>query len=253
MDSEVSSPVGSDVGAVTDKTVRRSPPNKKNQVKVPKKIHKAEREKLKRDYLNELFFELGNALDPAQQNNGKASILGDATRLLKDLLSQIDSLRRENQVLLSESHYVTVEKNELIEDTSALKAQVGVLQSQIEERVQSRPIWNLDPSQLQHSDNSMSQPAEDRLMLPLIDHTSAAPFVAPLFVIPLHQDLQAYPEHDNTPDLMSKLPSNVSKPHARYPSPSDSWPSQILPRPISGGSGTSSSNKGDKGLAVDNL
>jgi len=33
-----------------------------NQGKVPKKIHKAEREKMKREHLNELFLDLANAL-----------------------------------------------------------------------------------------------------------------------------------------------------------------------------------------------
>ena len=41
---------------------RLSPPRRKNPGKAPKKIHKAEREKLKRDHLNVLFLELGNAL-----------------------------------------------------------------------------------------------------------------------------------------------------------------------------------------------
>lgn len=36
--------------------------NKTNQRKVPKRIHKAEREKMKREHLNELFLDLANAL-----------------------------------------------------------------------------------------------------------------------------------------------------------------------------------------------
>lgn len=40
------------------------------------------------------------------ENNGKASILCETARLLKDLLSQIESLKKENVTLLSESHYV---------------------------------------------------------------------------------------------------------------------------------------------------
>lgn len=35
---------------------------KKNTGKVPRKIHKAAREKLKRDHMNELFLDLGKAL-----------------------------------------------------------------------------------------------------------------------------------------------------------------------------------------------
>lgn len=41
-----------------------------------------------------------------QPNNGKASILCEATRILRDLLAQIEDLRKENASLLSESHYV---------------------------------------------------------------------------------------------------------------------------------------------------
>lgn len=37
-------------------------PTKKNQGKAPKRIHKAEREKMKREHLNELFIDLANAL-----------------------------------------------------------------------------------------------------------------------------------------------------------------------------------------------
>lgn len=40
----------------------RSSPRKKGHGKVPKKIHKAEREKLKRDQLNDLFCDLHNML-----------------------------------------------------------------------------------------------------------------------------------------------------------------------------------------------
>ncbi|RWV91523.1 hypothetical protein BHE74_00012775 [Ensete ventricosum] len=40
----------------------RSLTDKKDQSRVPKKMHKAEREKLKRDQLNELFLELGHVL-----------------------------------------------------------------------------------------------------------------------------------------------------------------------------------------------
>ena len=128
---------------------RRSSRIKDNPVKIPKKIHKAEREKLKRNDLNVLFLELNNTLgnlvlisllllhqmhspklicdawsihfklivpnlflplvylEPAHQNNGKASLLSNATRLLRDLLCQIDSLKEENTSLLSESHYVS--------------------------------------------------------------------------------------------------------------------------------------------------
>lgn len=40
----------------------RSDPGTMKQGKVPKRIHKAEREKMKREHLNELFLDLANAL-----------------------------------------------------------------------------------------------------------------------------------------------------------------------------------------------
>lgn len=42
-----------------------------------------------------------------QQNSGKASILCEATRFLKDVFGQIEVLRKENTSLLSESSYVS--------------------------------------------------------------------------------------------------------------------------------------------------
>lgn len=53
------------------------------------------------------FFGVGVGIDLNEQNNGKASILCEAARLLKDLLCQIESLKKENMSLLSESHYVS--------------------------------------------------------------------------------------------------------------------------------------------------
>ncbi|KAK8935791.1 Transcription factor bHLH47 [Platanthera zijinensis] len=45
--------------------------------------------------------------DPARQNNGKATILCDTTRLLRDLIALIGSLKKENAALLNEFHYVS--------------------------------------------------------------------------------------------------------------------------------------------------
>lgn len=141
---------------------------------------------------------------------------------------------------------VSMEKNELREDNLALEAQIKKLQSELEERIRSRPAWNSDPSQLDHSSTAPQLP-EDHLMFPVTDHASqTAPVVGPVFVVPLHQDLQTFPQ----PNAAA---SNVSRPHARYPSPSDCWPSQILdsqlktPEQHEVGSGTSSgtSSRGD--------
>lgn len=45
--------------------------------------------------------------EPARQNNGKATILVDSSRILRDLLAQVESLRKENAALLTESSYVS--------------------------------------------------------------------------------------------------------------------------------------------------
>ncbi|KAK1272913.1 Transcription factor bHLH47 [Acorus gramineus] len=55
--------VTGEVDVVAVDLVGRAFSNKKNPGKVSRKIHKAEREKLKHDHLNELFVELGNALE----------------------------------------------------------------------------------------------------------------------------------------------------------------------------------------------
>uniref|UniRef100_A0A1D1YGZ4 Transcription factor bHLH47 n=1 Tax=Anthurium amnicola TaxID=1678845 RepID=A0A1D1YGZ4_9ARAE len=219
MVSELTLSVGSEGSVVADKQVGRSPRGKKNQGRVPKKIHKAEREKLKRDHLNEVFHELGHALDPARHNNGKASILDDATRLLRDLLAQVESLRRENATLVTESRYVTVEKNELRDENLALEAEIQNLQKELRERVQSKPAWGNGADTLPAA---VPQPTTTALTMQQL------PVVGPVYVIPLNQELPDYPAEAVPVASPPKPSSHVKKPHARYPTPSDSWPLQIL-------------------------
>lgn len=45
-------------------------------------------------------------LNQQQQNNGKASVLCEAAKWLKEITGQIDSLKKENTSLFSESQYV---------------------------------------------------------------------------------------------------------------------------------------------------
>jgi hypothetical protein len=53
--------------------LRRPVPGKKKiQKKAPRTVHKAEREKLKRDQLNDLFIELGHMLGESAHANGIA-------------------------------------------------------------------------------------------------------------------------------------------------------------------------------------
>lgn len=199
------------------------PTRKKNTGKVPRKIHKAAREKLKRDHMNELFLDLGKALgDIDHHNNGKASMLRETVRLLGELVSQMDSLKEENATLLSEYNYIASEKNELLEETSALDAQVKRLHGEIDERASCS---NAKVPQLQ-SRSSMTQLPEEHVVVPLIGNASeTSPVVAPVFVLPLHHESQGFPIA--FPD-MGKAPSEVSRPRPRYPSSTDSWPSHIL-------------------------
>lgn len=95
---------------------------------------------------------------------------------------------------------VVVEKNELKEENSALEAQIKKLHSQIDERANSQSLWSSECNTV----------------------------VGPVFVVPLQNDPKLYAEPKFPETVTKQLGPNVSKPHARYPSPSDSWPFNIL-------------------------
>ncbi|KAF5734150.1 transcription factor bHLH47 [Tripterygium wilfordii] len=190
----------------------------KNKGKVPKRIHKAEREKLRREHLNDLFLDLGGALELTQPNNGKASILCEATRLLKDLVGQVQCLRKENASLLSESHYVTVEKGELMEENSALESQIEKLQAEVEARVvQLNSDLNI-PLEYQQPELRPQFPGE---CLGLPTMKPGLPQAPAVFVVPI------CPEVPSSFTAYTPV-SHVSKPHARYPDSTDSWPLRFL-------------------------
>ncbi|CAI9261966.1 unnamed protein product [Lactuca saligna] len=100
---------------------------------------------MKREHLNELFLGLSNALEIREENNGKAFILDEATGIFKRMIDQITRLKEENATLLSESQYVTTEKNELEYETRALEIQIGELKS----AVQKMPDLNESPIESQ--------------------------------------------------------------------------------------------------------
>lgn len=231
MGSESPAPMAEDLNVTAvDASVDGPCPTKKNKNGVPKRVHKAEREKLKREHLNDLFLDLANALELDQPNNGKACVLNEAARLLKDLFIQIELLKKENASLLSESHYVTIEKNELKEENSSLESQIEVLQSELEARVvQSKPDLNIPP-EFQQPELSSHFPGDSYGFPAAVEPT--LPQAPAVLVVPIHSDLQAYSASD-VAQLTCKPASNVSKPHARYPNPADSWPSQLLGENIS--------------------
>ncbi|XP_034672757.1 transcription factor bHLH47 [Vitis riparia] len=224
MDPEVPPPLVDKVNVVAENPLTRSCPTKNNQRKVPKRVHKAVREKLKREHLNDLFLELANALDFTHQNTGKAFILCEAIRLVKDTIAQIDCLKKENAALFSESHYVNIEKNELRDENSVLEAQIEKLQTEIKERAALyKPGLNSAPSEFQQTEVTQHCPGSS-LRFPSADQAlQQSSVVGPVLVVPFASDLRAYPEADAPRSI-----SIVSKPHARYPTPGDSWPSQVL-------------------------
>lgn len=120
---------------------------------------------------------------------------------------------------------MSIEKNELREENSALANQIEKLLSELEARVaQSKPDLNVSPPEFQQPELTSHFPGEC-LRLPAVEPSlQQAPAV---FVLPIGPDPQAYPLPDVS-QLTSKPNSNVSKPHARYPTPADSWPSELL-------------------------
>ncbi|XP_019185301.1 PREDICTED: transcription factor bHLH47-like isoform X2 [Ipomoea nil] len=201
-----------------DKAPRNHEAEREPSNKVPRKIHKAEREKQKRDNMNVLFAELANVLDPSHQNYGKACILKETMRLVRELIVQVDNLRKENVALNSESHYMIVEKDELKEEKIALEVQIENLLTKINETIRSQTTNITSPPQL----------TEDHLRTSIHDYaSSSAAATGPVLVVPLHNDLQMYSTADN-PEALQNLPPSVSRPRPRYPSPSDSWPSRVL-------------------------
>ncbi|OAY79244.1 Transcription factor bHLH47 [Ananas comosus] len=195
----------SSVANDADITAEKGSTVKKRSMRVPTKEHKAKREKMKRSHMNELFLELGHAIEPSQQNNGKACILNTTTRLLRDLTVQLEALKKENAVLLAESRYVTVETDELRDENSVLEAEIERLQDELREKTHSS-----DSDQpTSRSTQMQDQP------------------IGPLYVIPIQQEPHPFTDAENT-SAPPNPPSIVSRPHPRYPSPSDSWPLELL-------------------------
>lgn len=224
--------------APTEKVVQ-GPILNKCEKKAPKKVHKSEREKRKRDKQNDLFGELGNMLEPDRQNNGKACILSDTTRILKDLLLQVESLRKENSTLKNESHYVALERNELRDETNVIRNEISELQNELRLRLEGNPIWSHDGTRsnlvaphpattvytLQHSPHP---PVIATMALPLqqpaiLEQSYAAP----------RRELQLFPEAASTED--SELPQDqgiynpVMRPQARYPTTVANLPVHMYP------------------------
>ncbi|KAM3292699.1 hypothetical protein ACQJBY_036412 [Aegilops geniculata] len=73
--------------------------------------------------------------DHDRQNSGKATVLGDVARVLRDLITQVESLRKEQSTLLTERQYVGSEKTELQDENTTLRAQIIELQNELRARI----------------------------------------------------------------------------------------------------------------------
>ncbi|BAT79658.1 hypothetical protein LR48_Vigan10g234000 [Vigna angularis] len=219
MGSETSATVVEKLYNSQDLSRKRSCSNKQKQEKFPKRIRKAEREKEKREQLNELFLGLAATLDLKEQNNGKASILRESIRLLKDLFSQIESLKKDSVSLLSETHYVTMEKNEMVEENCVLKSQIEKLAGEIEARVvQCRHnLMNPFPEPEKITEFSGEN-------LQLSSTEGAVQQGHAVLVVPISTNHGPH----NVVEQIPKPKSTITKPHPRYPTQMDSWPLQLL-------------------------
>lgn len=216
--------------AVGRSLVQGSVINNKCEKKVPKKIHKSEREKRKRGTQNDLFSELGAMLEPDRQNNGKACVLGDTTRILKDLVSQVESLRKENITLKNESHYVVLERNELCDDNSMLRSEILELHNKLRVRQQSDPIWSQDSTRsalaasyltsrvfpVQHSQHLPVITATTLPLQPVINEQS---YAAPPRELQLFPEVSSASTEDSELSQDQGLSNSVTRPRARYQTP----------------------------------
>jgi len=119
-----------------------------------------------------------------------------------------------------------MEKNELKEENCSLETQIEKLQGEIQARVaQSKPDLNVPPNlelePLEQS-NFPGQSLQLHTMEPNLQQGSA------VLLVPFRPDLQASFPAPNVNEVAPNSSSVISKPHARYPTAADSWPSQLL-------------------------
>ncbi|KAK9284313.1 hypothetical protein L1049_023484 [Liquidambar formosana] len=146
-----------------------------------RKVQKADREKLRRDRLNEHFLELGKTLVPDRPKNDKGTILTDTIQMLRDLTAEVGILQAEYAGLSEESRELTQEKNELREEKASLKSDIDNLNIQYQQRLGVMFPWTaIDPSVV------MGPPYSFPVPLPV--RPSA---------IPIHPSLQPFPFFGN--------------------------------------------------------
>ncbi|KAJ9172673.1 hypothetical protein P3X46_015887 [Hevea brasiliensis] len=167
-----------------------------------RKFQKADREKLRRDRLNEQFLELGNTLDPDRPKNDKATILTDAIQMLKDLTAEVSRLKADYTALSEESHELMQEKNELREEKASLKSDIENLNSQCQQRLRVMFPW----------------PAVDPSVVMGPTYPYPVPLPVPPGPIPMHPSMQPFPFFRNQNPNVIPSPCSTFIP---YPTPAN--------------------------------
>ncbi|KAH7331434.1 hypothetical protein KP509_20G032900 [Ceratopteris richardii] len=127
-------------------------------------MRKAEREKLRRDRLNEQLFELAGALDPDRPKNDKSTILADAIQTLKELMSDVEHLRAEHASLINESEDLLLEKKELHDERIQLTSMVESMKNQACQQMYAMILWRTpNPTSIMggYAANTLSQGANN--------------------------------------------------------------------------------------------
>eukprot|EP00897_Mesotaenium_endlicherianum_P006874 jgi/Mesen1/6214/ME000320S05410 len=94
--------------------------------------NKANREKQRRDRLNERFIELAVALEPGRPpKTDKATILCDAVRIIAQLRTESQQLKDGTQHLREQIKELKAEKNELRDEKARLKTEKERLEQQV--------------------------------------------------------------------------------------------------------------------------
>ncbi|XP_009346632.2 transcription factor bHLH121 [Pyrus x bretschneideri] len=150
-----------------------------------RKIQKADREKLRRDRLNEQFLELGNVLDPDRPKNDKATIIADTIQVLKDLTLEVDKLKSECVSLTEESRELTHEKNDLREEKASLKSDIENLNAQYQQRLRTMFPWGAMDHSVVMAPPSYPYPMPMTMPMPM-------PMQMPARPMPVHPHMQPY-------------------------------------------------------------
>lgn len=121
---------------------------------------------------------------------------------------------------------VTVEKSELTDENSALEVDISKLRTEINSKTKLQLDLNMAPPEY-HNQERGSNNVDSNFIFPVMQHGSQEQIVSPSHLAAFCSNIQGYPEV-GTEQLASKNFSIVSKPQARYLTPADKWPSQVL-------------------------